>query len=170
MTVDSGLAAESGRAGAPPMSETVAVETRFGVYEFTAQSRIFMPAGPLGFQECRNFGLANLPDPRLSQFKLLQSLDQPELGFIVTALPENGGPIAGEDLEEICRSVGAPPDEAIFLLIVTIRPNEQGEGIAMTVNLRAPIVFTPRNGQARQCVSSKPDYAVQHPFYGWPEG
>jgi flagellar assembly factor FliW len=168
MTVDSGLATASEQAEAAPIPETVAVETRFGVYEFEAQSRIFMPAGPLGFQECRNFGLANLPDPRLSHFKLLQSLDQPDLSFIVTALPEDGGPIANEDLEEICRSVDAPLDEAIFLLIVTIRPNPQGEGITMTVNLRAPIVFTPHSGQARQCVSSKPDYAVQQPFYGWP--
>ncbi len=169
MTVDSGLAAVPEQAEAPPLSETVAVETRFGVYEFTAQSRIFMPTGPLGFQDCRNFGLANLPDPRLAHFKLLQSLDDPELGFIVTVLPDDGGPIANEDLEEICRSAGAPLDEAVFLLIVTIRPNFDGEGISMTVNLRAPIVFSPHNGQARQCVSSKQAYPVQQPFYGWPE-
>ena len=147
----------------------MAVETRFGCYEFTAANRVNMPQGPLGFQDRRSFGLGNLPDEKLEPFKLLQSLDDPDLSFIVTALPAGGGPIATADLEEICRWAGIPLDEAIFLLIVTMRPGPEGKGITMTVNLRAPIVFNPRTRMARQCVSSNADYRVQQPFHGWAE-
>ena len=151
----------------PPLPENVVVETRFGDYTFTADHRVHMPKGPLGFQDYHDFGLANLPDPKLEQFKLLQSLDDQSLGFIVTALPESGGPIAEEDLEEIARAAGVSAANAVFLLIVTLRQNPDGEGIMMSVNLRAPIVFNPATRLARQCVTSNQSYPVQQPFCGW---
>ena len=77
------------------------------------------------------------------------------------------GPIAEEDLEEIVAAAGVSAAEAIFLLIVTIRANPDGEGIVMTVNLRAPIVFDPATRLARQCVTSNQVYPVQQPFFGW---
>ena len=151
----------------PPLPDSVIVQTRFGDYTFTADHRVYMPKGPLGFQGCHDFALANLPNPELDAFKLLQSLDAQALGFIVTALPESGGPIAEEDLEEIVAAAGVSAAEAIFLLIVTIRPAPDGEGIVMTVNLRAPIVFDPATRLARQCVTSNQIYPVQQPFAGW---
>ena len=151
----------------PPLPENVIVQTRFGDYTFSADHRVYMPKGPLGFQDYHDFALANLPNPELDAFKLLQSLDDQALGFIVTALPESGGPIAEEDLEEIAAAAGVSPAEAVFLLIVTIRPNPKGEGIVMTVNLRAPIVFDPATRLARQCVTSNQIYPVQQPFFGW---
>ena len=151
----------------PPLPDSVIVQTRFGDYTFTADHRVYMPKGPLGFQDYHDFALANLPNPELDAFKLLQSLDAQALSFIVTALPVSGGPIAEEDLEEIAAAAGVSAAEAIFLLIVTIRANPDGEGIVMTVNLRAPIVFDPATRLARQCVTSNQVYPVQQPFFGW---
>lgn len=151
----------------PPLPEAVVVQTRFGDYRFTAEHRVYMPRGPLGFHERHDFALANLPDPQLEAFKLLQSLDDQELGFIVTPLPEGDGPIAAEDLEEVAAAAGVAYENAVFLLIVTIRPHPEGEGIVMTVNLRAPIVFDPSTRLARQCVTGNPRYPVQQPFHGW---
>ncbi len=167
MSADASVTAAPPPSVSQPLSDSVTVETRFGCYEFTDRNRVTMPQGPLGFQDCHNFALANLPDPRLEPFKLLQSLDDPDLSFIVTTLPADGGPVAAEDLEVLCRSAGIPLEEALFLLIVTMRPDPAGEGIIMTVNLRAPIVFSPRSRLARQCVSSNADYPLQQPFYGW---
>ncbi|NIR61560.1 MAG: flagellar assembly protein FliW [Gammaproteobacteria bacterium] len=50
---------------------------------------------------------------------------------------------------------------ASFLLIVTIRANETGEGIGMSVNLRAPIVLDSEQRIARQHVLSNGDYPVR---------
>ncbi len=151
----------------PSIPEAVVVETRFGVYTFTAEHRVHMPKGPLGFQDYHDFGLANLPNPQLAQFKMLQSLDAHDLSFIVTTLPDAGGPITQADLEEMAAAAGVAIEDAVFLLIVTIRPNPEGEGILMSVNLRAPIVFNPVSRLARQCVASSPSYPVQQPFFGW---
>lgn len=153
----------------PPLPESVVVETRFGLYTFTAEHRVHMPRGPLGFQDYHDFGLANLPNPQLEQFKLLQSLDAHDLSFIVTTLPDDGGPIAAQDLEEMAAAAGVAVKDAVFLLIVTIRPNPEGEGILMSVNLRAPIVFNPVSRLARQCIASNPSYPVRQPFFGWPQ-
>jgi len=167
MSVETGAVAANQEL--PSIPEAVVVETRFGVYSFTAEHRVHMPKGPLGFQDYHDFGLANLPNPQLAQFKMLQSLDAHDLNFIVTALPDAGGPIAREDLEEMAAAAGVPVKDAVFLLIVTIRPNPEGEGILMSVNLRAPIVFNPTSRLARQCVTSNPSYPVQQPFFGWPQ-
>lgn len=151
----------------PPLPDTVIVQTKFGDYTFTPDHRVHMPKGPLGFQDYHDFALANLPNQELESFKLLQSLDDQALGFIVTAVPETGGPIANEDLDEIAAAAGVSAAEAIFLLIVTIRPDPEGDGIVMSVNLRAPIVFNPATRLARQCVTGNQSYPVQQPFFGW---
>ena len=59
----------------PPLPDSVIVQTRFGDYTFTADHRVYMPKGPLGFQDYHDFALANLPNPELDAFKLLESLD-----------------------------------------------------------------------------------------------
>lgn len=151
----------------PPLPENVVVETRFGCYAFGPEHRVHMPKGLLGFQDAHDFALANLPDPRLADFKLLQSLEKQELSFIVTPLPEACGPIAAADLAEIAETAGIGRERAIFLLIVTIRPDPSGQGIVMTVNLRAPLVFDPASRLARQCITANPAYPVQQPFFGW---
>ena len=168
MSVETGAVAAN--QDLPSIPEAVVVETRFGVYTFTLEHRVHMPKGPLGFQDYHDFGLANLPNPQLAQFKLLQSLDAHDLSFIVTTLPDSGGPIDQADLEEMAAAAGVAVEDAVFLLIVTIRPNPEGEGILMSVNLRAPIVFNPASRLARQCVASNPSYPVQQPFFGWPQG
>ena len=143
----------------------VIVENRFGCYEFTEENTVHLPNGLLGFAHARRLGLANLPDPRLEHYKLLQSLEQAELCFIVTPLPDHGEPFETAELDELCATAAIPRKDAVFLLVVTIR--RQDEGITMTVNLRAPIVFDPVRHLARQCVVASNKYPVQQPFFGW---
>ena len=151
-------------AGDDSSPERIIVENRFGCYEFSDANSVHFPNGLLGFADCCKFGVANLPDPKLEQFKLLQSLEKADLCFIVTALPDNG-PFQEDDLDELCRTASIPRENAVFLLIVTIR--QQGDGISMSVNERAPIVMDPHAQRARQCVLSNSEYQIQKPFYGW---
>ena len=153
--------------GLSTLPESVVVPLRLGRRAATAGRRVHMPKGPLGFPDHHNFALADLPDPELAQFKLLRSLEDRELVLIVTPIPRNSAHIADEDLAEIAGTVGISVEDAVFLLVVTVRPKPDDDGLAMSINLRAPIVLDPATRLARQCVVRNPRYRVQQPFSGW---
>jgi flagellar assembly factor FliW len=152
----------------PPMAETplndqeLLVKTRFGVIAVQRDAIIDMAQGPLGFTQHRNFVLSELPNPKLQSFNLLQSLSDPEVSFVVTPLKPESGLIALTDIEEACAASGFEVSEAVVLLILTVR-QEAGK-VAMSVNLRAPIVLDPARRQARQVVLANADYPVRHPI------
>ena len=143
-------------------AERVTVETRFGVLEFGPENRLFLPIGLLGFADYRHFGLAEMPQPELADFRLLQSLQDDKVSFIVTPIKIDSGEVAREDLEDAALSVGIPVDSAGFVLIVTIRPTPEGSSV--TVNLRAPLVIDVNRAVARQVVMANSSYPIQQPI------
>ncbi|SMF67833.1 flagellar assembly factor FliW [Tistlia consotensis] len=147
----------------PTIAETV-VETRFGVYAFDDSSTLVFPHGLLGFAGRQSFGLGNLPQPELAAYKLLQSLERPELSFIVTPLEPDSGLVAKADLEAACRGAGVAFPRATFLLMVTLRPGP--DGLEMTANLRAPLVLDLERHLGRQIVLQNPDYPIRHSLAG----
>jgi flagellar assembly factor FliW len=150
-------------------AEIVVVETRFGIYEFTPDNTIIMPQGLIGFPEHQQFGLANLPAPSPEDFKLFQSLGEPPVSFIVMPLSCDEAPLDTADIAEICSGIGSEQDDAYLLFICTIRPNAEGQGIDMTVNLRAPIVFDMKTRQGRQFVLQNERYSLNQPVDKWSE-
>ncbi len=142
--------------------ERVTLETRFGALEFGPENSIHLPVGLLGFSDYHEFGLADLPQAQLADFKLLQCLDDTSLSFIVTPLKIDDGRVAREDLEDAALSVGIPVEAAAFLLIVTLRQND--EDVSITVNLRAPVVVDVNRAIARQVVMANSSYPIQQPL------
>ena len=165
MTVDAGPPAAS-QAGPMP-HESVVVPMRASRRAATPGRLVHMPKGPLGFPDHHDFLLLDVLDPVLAQFKLLRAVEDQGPVLIVTPMPETGRPIADEDLMEIAATAGIAAGTAAFLLVVTVRPKSDGDGMTMSVNLRAPIVFDPARRLARQCVIPNARYRVQHPFFGW---
>ncbi|MBI4183093.1 MAG: flagellar assembly protein FliW [Proteobacteria bacterium] len=141
---------------------SIVVETRFGEIEFQWDKALYMPTGLLGFPEHHAFGLANLPNQQMSQFKLLQCLTDPGISFIVAPLNVESGAIAGEDLAKAGASLAILRGDMTVLLVVTVRKAEQG--IAMTVNLQAPIIIDMRRQTAWQFVLPGEKYPVQRPL------
>lgn len=146
----------------PEAEGRLVIETRFGRLEFGDDNRLHMPIGMLGFSALHSFGLAELPQPQLASFKLLQCLDDTDLSFIVTPLRPNDGRVAHDDLEDAALSVGIPVEAAAFLLIVTLRQTEKGTSV--TVNLRAPVVVDVNRALARQVVMANSSYPIQQPL------
>lgn len=142
--------------------EEILVRTRFGVVAAKPDSIIEMPQGPLGFAQHRRFVMADLPNPKLAQFKLLQSLSAPDVSFVVAAFNPASGMITAADIEQGCAEIGFPAEDTVVLLILTVR-QEAGK-IVTTVNLRAPIVVDSRRHLARQIVLANPEYSIRHPF------
>lgn len=142
--------------------EEILVRTRFGVVAAKPDAIIEMPQGPLGFAQHRRFVMADLPNPKLAQFKLLQSLSAPDVSFVVAAFNPASGMIAAADIDQACADIGFAADDTVVLLILTVRP--EGGKVVTTVNLRAPIVVDPRRRVARQIVLANPEYSIRHPF------
>ncbi len=165
MTADAGppVAFQDG----PTPHDGVVVPLRASRRAATPGRPVHMPKGPLGFPDHHDFLLLDVADPVLAQFKLLRAVEDQGLVLIVTPMPETGRPIADEDLMEIAATAGIAAGNAAFLLVVTVRPKSDGDGMTMSVNLRAPIVFDPTSRLARQCVIPNARYRVQHPFFGW---
>ncbi len=148
-------------------SETVVVETRFGTYEFAPNETIMMPHGLVGFAEQQLFGLGNLPAPLAEDFKLLQSLGEPPISFIVVPMSSDEAPIEAVDLDQACAATGFVRDEIHVMFLCTIRPRDDGEGIDMWANIRAPILFDLEARQARQYVLPNGRYPLRQPLDKW---
>ncbi len=150
-----------------PHSETVVVETRFGTYEFTPSETVMMPHGLVGFADQLLFGLGNLPAPMPEDFKLLQSLGEPPVSFIVVPMSSDEAPIEAADLDAACAATGYVRDHIHVMFLCTIRPRDDGEGIDMWANIRAPILLDPEARQARQYVLPNGRYPLRQPLDKW---
>ena len=148
-------------------SDTVIVETRFGTYEFTPAQTVVMPHGLIGFADQQLFGLANLPAPVPEAFKLLQSLGEPPISFVVMPILSDEAPIEAADLDQACAATGFVRDEIHVMFLCTIRPKADGEGIDMWANIRAPILFDLEARQARQYVLPSDRYPLRQPLDNW---
>lgn len=162
MTSQNALA-ETVVAASPPVrvdAETAVIETRFGEIEFRLENAIHMPRGMLGYADYREFGLANMPDPKLEQFKLMQSLSDHELSFIVAPLNPDHEAIDADDIHAACRLLSMDPDRSVVLLVVSTR--RIGAATQISVNLRAPIILDPVARTAYQHVLMNNRYSVRH--------
>lgn len=150
-------------AATPPVrldAETAVIETRFGEIEFRLENAIHMPRGMLGYADLQDFGLANMPDPKLEQFKLLQCLNQQELSFIVAPLNPETDAIDPADIHAACELLSLDPDRSIVLLVVSTR--KLGQTTQISVNLRAPIILDPASRIAYQHVLLNNRYSIRH--------
>ncbi|MGD9650167.1 MAG: flagellar assembly protein FliW [Dongiaceae bacterium] len=145
-----------------PSGDTITIENNMGTFQFRPDQILFFPQGLVGFPDNQEFGLTNLPNPALSEFKLLQCLSEPRLSFIVLPNPIETSTFEANDIEEACTACGFKKSDTALLFIVTIR--KTGEGIAMTINQRAPVLVDMVQRLARQYVLSNNKYAVQHPL------
>jgi flagellar assembly factor FliW len=149
-------------AATPAADAMITIETRLGPVAVHPNAIVDMPQGPLGFARHTRFALADLPNPDLARFKLLQSMDDPAVTFVVAPVEADGGPIARDDLDEACLSAGLTSGNLLVLLIVTVRNDPTG--ISLTANLRAPVLVDVRKRVGRQVVLVNQSYAVRHPL------
>jgi flagellar assembly factor FliW len=165
LNLESAHAMEDRPTGLP--FETVVVETRFGTYEFAPDETVMMPHGLVGFADQQLFGLGNLPAPMPGDFKLLQSLGEPPISFIVMPISSDEALIETADLDEACAATGLIREGIHVMFLCTIRPKDNGEGIDMWANIRAPILFDIEARQARQYVLPSGRYPLRQPLDKW---
>ena len=139
--------------------DTARIETRFGPVEFQVENAISMPRGMLGYADYHDFGLANMPDPKLEQFKMLQSLETPDLSFIVLPLDPEGDTIDKADIRDACSLLTIDPQNVVVLLVVSTR--KIGASTQISVNVRAPVLVDVSTRRAYQYVLPNNKYSVR---------
>ncbi len=139
--------------------------TRFGTIEIDNEKVINFVRGILGFPYDKRYAL--LPHRENSPFFWLQSLDSPELAFIVINPSLIVSDYSFEVSDDIEKSLELEsPEQAESLVIVTIRRNEidKDKKIEMTANLLGPIVINVEKRLACQVVLDPNKYPVRYEF------
>ena len=138
----------------------IVLQTRFGEMTVDPETVLQLPRGLMGFATLHDFALATLPEERYGRFKVLQSIEAPEVSFIVLPYDPTDALIADPDLDAAFETLGVARDQGATLLIVSIR--KAGEKAIVSVNLRAPVVIDLKRRTAWQYVLANPEYSVRH--------
>jgi flagellar assembly factor FliW len=142
------------------MSLTVE-STRFGTVEVEAEAVLSFPRGLIGLGGSRYALLSTDPD---SPFSWLHSIEDPDLALPVMR-PGQFFPGYEVELSDAEAASLGLSDEAPTDVWVTVRATERVEDF--TVNLKAPIIVTPRaNGpEAFQVINEAPGCDVRVPLF-----
>jgi flagellar assembly factor FliW len=132
---------------------------RFGEIVIDEKKIIEMPDGMLGFPDRRFIILS--PDNN-GQFFWLQSLDDPELAFVVTdpSLYTEGYEVKLTSDEYV--KLGLEADSEVLLLAVVTMAGDVKE---ITLNLQGPIVVNPERMVAKQIVLGEGKYGTKYPLF-----
>lgn len=111
-----------------------------------------------GFNELKRFILKDIEE---SAFKLLQSIEDVNVGFVVVSpfIVEEKYEIKLSD--EVIKTLGVSNEEDVLLYsLVTLNSNVEN----ITANLKAPIVINVNNKKAQQFITDKIKYKIKHPL------
>ena len=130
---------------------------RFGSIEVPDEEQIELRRGLLGFEQLRRFVHIEMTDE--APFGWLQSLDDPEIAFVV-ANPALFFPAYSIEIDprELGEVKPDPNDRLLVLGICTI-PENSAEA---TMNLQGPVVINTASRKGKQLVLNRSDYATQH--------
>ncbi len=132
--------------------------TRFGEIEINDGEVYTFPEGMLGFGAFKKY--FTLGNPSGGPFEWLQSLEAPNLAFVVCDpllfMPDYQVKVKKEDIE----SIKVEDIAAAIVRVVLVVPKRAPE--RMTANLQGPIVFNTRDMLAKQLVLSGDTYGTRH--------
>lgn len=134
----------------------VELRTKLGTLQINEDEIIHFPVGILGFSEYHRYVVVEQDN---SVFSFLQSLDEPDLSFVII-MPElvRSDYAVHLSAEEINLLEISSPEDGKVYGIVTI-PENVAE---MTVNLQAPVVINTKNLVGAQLVIQGDEYHTKH--------
>ena len=134
------------------------IDTRFGQVEYDPSNLLHFPAGMIGFPTLHDFIV--MPNKKEGPLFWIQSVDDPAIAFVLTDpsnffLDYNVQPDASER-----SSLQINEDDDCFVLSVVTVPKDQ----KITLNLAAPILFSPRTNRAIQVILENTEYKSKTPL------
>jgi len=135
--------------------------TRFGRIEVDESRLIVFPRGILGFPYQKHYAL--IQTGKDSAFYWLQSVDRPELAFVVTDphlfVPDYRVPAKAEDLRQL--NLADASEAQVFVIVNKV------EGV-LTGNLQGPLIINVETRVGRQLVLSDKKYSTRYPLMQLP--
>jgi flagellar assembly factor FliW len=132
--------------------------TRFGDIDFEVEDVVTFSDGLVGFPDTQRFVLVCVKPE--SPFRWLQSLDEPDLAFLVADpihfVPDYQLVVAEAEVAGLGLGDDSPPLVFVTANVPRGRPEE------MTLNLAGPLVVNAVSRQARQVVVEDEAYTVRH--------
>jgi len=136
--------------------------TRFGVVEIDDDKVINFPSGLLGFSSYRRYVLLQPDDDAV--FFWLQSVDAPELAFVVTDpsmwVSEYEVPIRKDQMEEM--GLGRLEDAQVLVIV-------NKRGAMLTANLQGPIIINSLRHSAQQLVLADKKWSTRFEIMAAPQ-
>ncbi len=142
------------------------VTSRFGIIHLNLSKTLAFNNGLLGVVDKMDFCLAEFPSPIFGNFKILQSVDDDNLSFIV--LPIGDISVASnfiheEDLLEASNNLKINPKDVIILLITSVSHLVDEQNMAqISVNMKAPLIIDSKNLTGEQYILLSDKYQIQH--------
>jgi len=137
------------------------VTTRFGEVEIDESRIINMPDGIPGFDECKKFFIFGSEEQPIKWF---QSVDKPEVALPIVNpflfAKDYEVELSDDDVEFL--KAEKPEDIAVFVVLVI----PSGDPMAMTANLKAPIVINTKEKIGRQVVLMDDRYPIRYRVFG----
>lgn len=130
----------------------------FGLVNVNEKEVIFFPSGLPGFENVKKYILLGKQETD-ALFFWLQSVDEPNLAFVVTdpfcIHPDYFVDADDEDMDEI----HAKDAEQILTLAIATIPANVDE---MTVNLKAPVIINMENNMGKQIIMKNETFPVKY--------
>jgi flagellar assembly factor FliW len=130
---------------------------RFGTMDVPEDKIITMERPILGFERLRFFCLFEIDE--LMPFLLMQSTEDPEIGFLVMNpllfFPDYRIEINSQEIAEL--EVADPKTVETYVVLTIAKKTKD-----ITANLQGPILINAQNNRAKQLVLVNSRYQVQH--------
>lgn len=136
----------------------ITINTRFGEVEYDPANLLHFPAGMIGFPTLHDFIV--MPNKKEGPLFWIQSVDEPAIAFVLTD-PSNfflDYKVTPEESEK--NSLKITDDDDCYILSVVTVPQDQ----KITLNLAAPILFSPKTNRAIQVILENTEYKSKTPL------
>ena len=133
------------------------INTRFGEVEYDPDNLLLFPAGLIGLPNLRHFIV--MPNKKQGPLFWIQSVDDPDIAFVLTDPTNFFDYLIAPDVVERQHLHIDENDPCFVLTVVTVPPDQK-----ISLNLAAPIFFSPKSNRAMQVILENTKYNARTPL------
>ncbi len=134
------------------------INTRFGEVEYDPDNLLHFPAGMIGFPTLHDFIV--MPNKKEGPLFWIQSVDDEAIAFVLTDPSNFFLDYQVTPDESVKNSLQISDTDDCYVLSVVTVPKDQ----KITLNLAAPIFFSPKTNRAIQVILENTDYKPKTPL------